>query len=290
MNAQKNSTHLLIASALLLVYVSCNKIEGPVLKPNNHSTDTCVFTDTLPQLQKILLEDYTGHTCGNCPTAADIAKTLSQQYAAQLIVMSIHAGHFAEPTGTGTTMYYDFRTSAGNDWDNKFGISAAGNPNGLVNRTGYPGTQIKGKNEWGTDIAALVNNPASVNIFIVNKYDTVTRKLTTCVKTKFLNTLSSSYKLVVCIKEDSIMQPQIDDRLSGNDTVYTYVHNHVLRGAVTSSWGDDITTVPAGNSAVRSYIFTLHPDWNASHCTVVAFLYDNINYQVIQVGELKIEN
>jgi len=58
---------LFIAFAFSIVITSCDVLEGPFDEQVNNNIDT-----TKP-LRKILLEDYTGHTCGNCPCAAEEA-------------------------------------------------------------------------------------------------------------------------------------------------------------------------------------------------------------------------
>ena len=51
------------------------------------------------ECKKILLEDYTGHKCGNCPRAAEKAEELKEIYGDQLIPIAIHAGFFASDFG-----------------------------------------------------------------------------------------------------------------------------------------------------------------------------------------------
>ncbi len=274
----------LLASAL--VFVGCDKIEKPYIQKSNVvSSDSLVFADTLPQAKVVLLEDYTGHTCGNCPGAADIAAGLKTTYGDQLVVVAVHAGGFAKPKGT--VMGYDFRTPAGDEWDTFFGISAVSNPNGMVNRDGYPTTHVKSKSTWAGLVATEAALPVKANIFFSTKYDAATRKLTIGTMTKTLATLSSRYKLVVVITEDSIVQPQLDYRFNP-DTLYNYVHHHALRGAASPAMGDDLVPAPVGSSVIKAYDVTLDNEWVAEHCSVVAFLYDATTYKVVQAAEQEI--
>ncbi len=288
MNLMKYFPISLFPYFLIILLFGCDKIEGPVLEQKNISTDTCIFTDTLAQPRKVLLEDYTGHKCGNCPEAGDLAKTLKQQYGEKLVVMAVHAGYFAAVTAPGTTMDYNFKTEAGEYWNTFFHIDQ--NPSGMINRSGYPTCLITPDfNGWDTSVAKYMNIPAYINIFMVNQYDSATRKLTTCLKTKFINSLSSTYKLTVCVIEDSIIKPQIDDRLiPANDTIYNFVHNHVLRGAISSKEGDDLASTPPGGSAFVSYTYTLPPEWVPARCSIIAFVFDGATYEVIQAEEKKV--
>ena len=51
-----------------------------------------------PLTQKVLLEDFTGQFCGNCPAAGIMAHTLKQQYGERLVVLEAHVTtYFAGP-------------------------------------------------------------------------------------------------------------------------------------------------------------------------------------------------
>ena len=52
-------------------------------------------------IRKVLLEDYTGFKCVNCPAAAHEAHLLQEFYGDQMVVMGVHAGYYAEPDGSG---------------------------------------------------------------------------------------------------------------------------------------------------------------------------------------------
>ena len=278
------ATISVLASALF--FAGCDKIEKPYLKTTNSvSSDSLVFADTLPQAKGVLLEDYTGHTCGNCPGAADIAAGLKTTYGEQVVIVAVHAGGFAKPKGT--LLSYDFRTPAGDEWDTFFGISAVSNPNGMIDRDGYPTTHVKSKSAWAGAVANESALAVQANLFFATKYDASTRVLTIGTMTKTLAALTSTYKLVVVITEDSIVQPQLDYRFTP-DTITNYIHHHALRGAASPAMGDEITLAPIGGSVIKAYNVTLGNDWVAEHCSVAAFLYDATTYKVVQAAEQEI--
>jgi len=107
--------------------------------------------------KKVLVEDYTGHLCGNCPDAGVyLNETLKPLYNHSLVVISVHAGFFAgfnpgcaacgigEPGGSFRT---DFNTTAGTAWNTFFGIT--GNPKGMIDRIDYPtATHSKAYTAW----------------------------------------------------------------------------------------------------------------------------------------------
>lgn len=281
----------LIAYTLFLS--SCDKVKDPYSTNTGGGEDTTVI-----KVRKVLLEDYTGHTCGNCPEAALTAQTIKSTYGDRLVVVGVHAGFYANPAAA--PYGYDFRTAVGTDYDNFFDVGLAGNPNGMVNRIGYPGnTHIKSHGTWGGIVSTLMAEAPAAYIKITNSYNAGV--LNTTVRSEFLNFMSGTYKLVVVLTEDSIVKPQVDySKPPGQQDVLNYVHRHVLRSAISStSWGDVIATgsVAAGDTAVNTFQYTLpatFPSTNGivpdvDHCYVVAFIYDAATYEVIQVEEKKIK-
>lgn len=280
----------LAALILAAVFQSCDYVVDPVEGNNNNGGGNGGGGgDTL--VRKILVEDYTGHTCGNCPEAAHaIEQMKGLSFGDQVVAVGVHAGFFAWTSGN---LYStDFQTAVGTEYDNFFGVSAVGNPNGMINRMDYNTSHIKPHGSWSTLVSGLVATPPDVNIEINNVYDSNTKQLTTNVETKFLNSMTGTYKLVVLLTEDSIIAPQKDYSMPSpaNDTFY--VHRHVLRDAINSTWGDTVGTgtISVGQVTTKNYVYNslaTTPGWNSSQCYVVAFVYDASNYRVIQAEEKK---
>lgn len=278
---------------IIIIIVSCDFVQNanPPLEPNSGTT-----TGSSVIYKKVLVEDYTGHKCGNCPAAADVLKTLETQYSGKIVPLAIHAGFFAN---TNLTYPTDLRTTAGTAYDTQFGISLAGNPNGLTNRVGYgTGSFIKAYSVWGSEIAQQITQAAKFQIKIKNTFNTITNSLNTDITVKSLASNSGNYKLVVLLTQDSIIAEQLDYRLPvGSQTVTNYEFNHVLRGAINSEWGDAIftTTANLNDSVVKSYTnFAVNPSYKASKCHVIAYVYDAdaaspTFYEVLQVEEEKVK-
>lgn len=271
---------------IIIVIVSCDYVQD-VRDPN---------APKLEGNRKVLVEDYTGHKCGNCPTAADVLKTLESQYPGKVIPLAIHAGFFAN---TSTAYPTDFKTTEGTAYDSQFGISLAGNPNGLINRVGFgTGGFIKAYSVWGSEVAQMLAKSAKFEIKIKNTFNTSTNSLNTDIKVKSLGYNNGTYKLVVLLTQDSIIAEQLDYRLPvGSQTISNYEFNHVLRGAINSAWGDAIfsNSVNLNDSIVKSYAnFVVNPSYNASKCHVIAYVYDAdaaspTFYEVLQVEEEKVK-
>ncbi|MFI5218689.1 MAG: Omp28-related outer membrane protein [Bacteroidia bacterium] len=239
--------------------------------------------------QNALIEDYTGHKCGNCPRASRNAYDFKTLYPNRVIIMAVHAGFFAEPNlGTGA-FTYDFRTPAGDVFDTYFGISIAGNPNGMVNRKIVNGSPILAYTAWSSTATNIFNEKdkyPDATIHIDNSFDAATRNLTVDVSCAFLIDFSGVYKLGVYLVEDSVINWQKDYDLTPND-IPDYVHRDVLRGDINSMWGEDVVTsfIQANSIINKTYTKIINTTYNEAHCKVLAFLYKDSTKEIVQVKE-----
>ncbi len=275
------------------IYQSCdyviNAVPAGTASTGSGSTTGIIY-------RKVLIEDYTGHKCGNCPAAARELHKLDSLYSGKIVPLAIHAGFYANVTPTSVPAYpTNLKCQASTDYDTFFGNSTAGNPNGLVNRIGFGGAAfIKQWSDWGSSAYSMISMPADFKITISNTYNVGSNQVTSVVTTKALNSKSGTYNLVVLMVEDSIVAEQIDYSLpAGSQYVTNYVFNHVVRGAVNSSWGDQIiaSTITAKDSIVKTYAnFQLSATWKYKHCKIVAFVYDALSTSTTQYEVLQAES
>ncbi|MCU0361455.1 MAG: Omp28 family outer membrane lipoprotein [Bacteroidia bacterium] len=275
---------ILTCIAGLWLNTSCDKINTPIQSPQTPS-DTNVF------VRKVLLEDYTGHTCGNCPNAAKVAESLSEQYGENLVVLAVHAGFFAKVKLPNYPASYT--TTAGNDWDatSGFGVSNVGNPNGMVNRKNYENNGlIQKETKWPTTVALAINDTYILGLKLKLNYNASTRTLNTNVKANFKIGYSNNVKVNLVLTEDSIIGDQTDYTKSP-DHIPDYVFMHVLRGAINGSWGTDLKNAPINASdsvSVDFNNFVIDSKFKDKQLTVVAFAYDALTKEVLQVEKMKL--
>lgn len=285
----KTSLSIVAAAAFILSLTGCDYVNNPTdVAPQNGGTGTSTVV-AVPR--KVLVEDYTGHTCGNCPKAAISADNLENLYHSNVIILAVHAGFFAQVEASPSPYTDDFNTQTGTDWDNFFGIGAAGNPNGMINRKDYPaGSHIKAYSNWSAETSPFINQPADAKITLAPTYNASAKTLDLVVKTKFMNALTNNYKLSVVLMEDSITGAQ-KDYTKNPDEVPNYVFRHVLRGGINGSWGEALNTAPvaANDSIVKTYTsFAINPAYNDNRLYAIAFVYNAATYEVIQAEEIKI--
>lgn len=275
----KNYKNMLIIVLMLYVAFSCDKIEAPYLEKQNINNDTSTY------VQKVLIEEFTGHRCGNCPRAHEKLYQLKQIYGNKLIGISIHSGFFAMPLPPNYPS--DFRTSVGDEITSAFGISQY--PSGMVNRKTYNGNIILSHDSWAEAVEAIIQQQPSLGIKIQNSYQSSQNTVTTSVEVKILQTINVPVKMVVYAIEDSIISAQTD--YEQNPTLIpNYVHMHVLRTSFNGTWGNDIPVQikTVGDTIKRTFTISWNNNWNETQSSVVVVLYNSANNEIIQVEKKRI--
>lgn len=276
---------------------SCDKVKNPVITKTSAvgTTFDSVSNASVAGFKKTLLEDYTGHKCGNCPAAARLASTLEAQYQSSLVVIAVHAGFFTAVTSpTNTNPFPDSYTcTVGNDWDGStgFNVSSTGNPNGMVNRKAYPGFTLVHKDTWATTVNLAQNDPFVVKMDLTSKYDHTARALNVDTKLTFLQSYNNNVKLQLVLTEDSIIGPQLDYAQTPEDYIPNYDFEHMLRVAVNGSWGVTAKTGPISalsTATIQTSNFSVDSKFNDKHLNLVAFVYDETTREVLQVEKVKI--
>lgn len=281
-----------LAFALLFMLIACDKINEPYIRnPNtDDSVDSLVcprpvFTPRTAPIKKVLIEDFTGFLCPNCPEAAVEAKRLKGIYGEKLILMSIHTGNFAKPN-ISAGFIEDFRTPTGDALASVFAITAF--PSGMINRTLFESRRVFTQDEWEWAVYAPAALQAEIDIQIINEYDSTSRKLCTHIQSKLLTENPNKLMLVVCLTEDSILSKQ--KTVGPIYEIDEYYQMHVLRTVVNSTWGSVISEEngETGDIINRSYRIILNSNWKAKRCSVIAYIYDATTKTIIQVEELKV--
>jgi hypothetical protein len=285
----KNTGYMKIGKSYVLIILltgfllqSCDKLKEPyrTLKENNEDTTTM-------NVRKVLLEDYTGHLCVNCPTATETSHILEKAYGGKLILMAVHAGNLAVPSDPPFTT--DYTSPAGEEWYNTFGIYA--NPLGLVNRRPFHGNLIIGADLWASAVDTLIHNAPDALITIENSFSASNNKLTTVISTKFKTLLPGTFTLNACITEDSLISAQKNnDTLVGPVPVITnYVFMDVLRGTINGNWGEVLTSsIDTSQVYKKTYVFTFSTSWVPKNCSVVGFVYNSDTKEIIQTEKTKV--
>ncbi len=264
----------------ILSFAACEVIDDPI-KENPTGTGTGNGDEVQ---KKVLLEEFTGTRCNNCPAATQIAQNLSAQYGENVILMAIHASSLANPDAKHPK---DFRTPEGTELFNFFDL--VGVPVGFVNRVDYPSDIGKSPGEWGTEIADILQEDALAKLEISEEnYDAGSRQLQVKIQTEMLDdVLTESLFLNVFLVENDITAPQTkQDKAVEED----YVHQHLLRASFNSTYGEEIFPdgAAAGEVNERIYSLTLDGEWVKENTAVIAILYQESDFEILQAEEIEL--
>lgn len=244
-------------AAMAMAAASCSNID---------EGDRLIYVKPAEVGRAILIEDFTGQRCINCPTGTEIINGIVDTYGEDnVIAVGIHSG----PLGfAGNSKTVGLMTDTGNEyytrWDKE---NKMGQPWVIFNRKTSPDSHY---NNWAAMVGTIISEKANLSVKIANAYDAATRTLTTTVGADGVNGTVNG-KLQVWIVEDGVKALQMMPDGSANKE---YVHNHVFRAAVNGTWGEDVT-VKEGETTTKQYSYKLPETWNTDNIAVVAFVYND---------------
>lgn len=244
-------------AAMAMAAASCSNID---------EGDRLIYVKPAEVGRAILIEDFTGQRCINCPTGTEIINGIVDTYGEDnVIAVGVHSG----PLGfAGNSKTVGLMTDTGNEyythWDKE---NKMGQPWVIFNRKTSPDSHY---NNWAAMVGLIISEKANLSVNIANAYDAASRTLTTTVGADGVNGTVNG-KLQVWIVEDGVKALQMMPDGSANKE---YVHNHVFRAAVNGTWGEDVT-VKEGETTTKQYQYKLPETWNADNIAVVAFVYND---------------
>ena len=238
----------------------------------------------VPEARKnVLVEDFTGQKCVNCPSAADMVASLQQLYGAEHVVaVSIHGGSLSRDEATDK---FGLANATSKAYNEHWGVSQW--PSGKIDRT----DGLQGPDKWAAAVLTRIIQQPAAELNIANiAYDAASKTLSLDVSVAAKESVTG--RLQVWLTESGVVQQQyMPDGTKNNQ----YVHNHVLRASVNDPYGDPLT-LAANATDTKHYTYTL-PDvsalknntpWNTQNMSVVVFFY-NDQQGVMQVIDHKLQ-
>lgn len=217
----------------------------------------------------VLLEDFTGQRCVNCPYATELIEELQKQYGEENVIA---VGLHSEPLGfEGNAANIGLMNEQSRFYGQYWKVESQ--PTGMINRRGG----LKDRADWNTAIYNEIQQSAPVMIDLVATYNPESLNADISVKVSALQDISG--KLQLWLLQDSITAMQIIPSTGKADR--NYVHNHVFRASVNGTWGDDLS-LENGHTHEAAYTVSLDneqrpqfsPEYVPEHCSVVAFVYN----------------
>ena len=213
----------------------------------------------------VLIKDFTGARCVNCPAAAEHAHNLQHQLDEDhIFIMSVHAGYQAQPMGS----FPDFLTDEGTEWYN----SHDSNPLFTVDHVALTEGNTLNETQIDAPVAAALLEEQSFEIRLTPLYDEACRQLYVTVNAYALDDLDGQFYITACLVEDHIVGWQTTP--SGVDKEYDF--RNVFRGTLNGAYGDafEDAQVNSGDTFNFNYSTEINADYNADECYLMVYIYD----------------
>ena len=265
---RKTILPIIAATALL---TACDDIDKP--------EDRYEYMGTTTAERTVLLEDFTGQECRNCPDAHEVIEGLEALYGDNIIAVSIHGGSFGVPVSESVLPgYVCLASDEGIEYNNRQNLTSW--PAGMINRTGG----IVNYDKWSDVVREAIQKPATADIHLTASLaDDGIITINTTVDPK--DSFDASLQLWVV--ESGIVAFQ----QKGREWLTDYVHNNVLRAAVNGIDGEAAHYTKGVSNVTEHSIAVRHTDteqWNTANLAIVAFIY-NSEQGVLQAARAKVE-
>lgn len=275
--------------SILFLLTACQE-DGPFinLEEDQETLVDTVYVSTTPipvANRNVLFEEFSGVRCSNCPAGSIVTKSLFTTLGSRFVPVAVHSDFLALPYGDDQ----DLRNADANEIASSLG-PVGQKPTTFVNRKIINGIRLQGSTgTW----AGLVNDEltlptfADMNLEIV-EVDETERTL------RYRITISYSedapnHNLGFYLTESEIVAEQLDGSIKRPN----YVHEFVLRKAITPVIGTNVGADIVENSVVIKEFevdiddYDVDGIWDMKHMYLVSFIrLDNDDIETATMAEL----
>ncbi len=267
---RKHLIYMAGASLMMLSCTSCDNIDEqdrliPIERPHSEKV--------------VLLEEFTGATCVNCPNGASTVHSMleSEAFKGKLVAVSLYPSQMANLTTPITT---DLRTPEATEYFSAYDGTSKGLPSAMMDRTPYKGSVLQLlPPTWSGVVSEMLKEQSPVTLDLTSTYDASSRNLTVSYTVDYNDPVQEEVYMQLWVVENGILSIQA----STTGLIYDYENNHVLRAAINGTWGESLgaSHIPGSQSAGMASI-TLKQDWVPENVQVVGFAYRASDRRVLQ--------
>jgi hypothetical protein len=279
-------TFLFWGFCCLISITACKEV-GPNINLGNKNkalADTTYIENPIqtPEEKNVVMEEFTGVQCVNCPAGHQIIKTLQSTFGERLVVVSYHTDFLGEPFAFTTE---DLRTDAAKQVQDYL-VFDGYKPAAAIDRFPFNPSQtslLYSRNTWNTRVQQEMGKTSPLNILLTTVIDTNIRKITTTVELHYTSTVAEQQKVTMLLVENNIVQPQLN---TGNVIDTFYNHSDIQRVFITNPLGDDIaTTTEAGRVVRKIYETSLPQNIKLNNTKLIAFVHQYVGSKEILQGK-----
>lgn len=284
-----------------VLYSACTEQlpSGIVLSEIESYDSTYTIAPPVAQTKKLLIEEQTGASCVNCPSASSFLKTKMSELPNRIVLVAVHSGFLTDKPSGGKQEFFNTESKQLSDFLDGDNV---GKPAASFDRVEY-NTPNYGKynnpftgGDWPGKISAQLAKAAPANIELESK-QLSNGKIEVLARVIFTQNVNDKLALSMLVVENDIIDYQ---KSNGNPELITnYDFSHVFRRLVSPVSGfsvlDSLTTKSAGRVFEKKLQFDPkelegnHP-WILSNCKLVAFIHKaGSSKEVLQAEEVKLK-
>ncbi|MDE7346580.1 MAG: Omp28 family outer membrane lipoprotein [Muribaculaceae bacterium] len=239
--------------------------------------------------RNLLIMEFTGNSCLNCPTGAAVVEQIKEDEApGRVISVGLHpyGSHFTEPVGSihSPSRKQDFRSQAATALFDYY--QPSGFPAAIFN--GLKSSMSGSTADWIQRASEALTAMTNVSLSATCGYEEATRNLTVDYDVEFLDYINHKLNVTIWLVENKIMGTQT---MPNGRPDFNYEHNHVLRTSLNGDWGQELgESFAEGERMTGSASITLEEEWVAENCDVVVYVYRDDNKEVEQATSIPILN
>lgn len=256
---------------------------------------TYIGSTETPQNRNVLIEEFTGASCTNCPAGHVAVADIIDKNPDRVVAVAYHtfnAGTIFKPVNKpGEKSLYDFRDSAATDISKVIYGGVSSIPVAGFDRATFGASKQVQRPNWSLEATNRLSIATPANLYLSAEYKADENKVKVTAKVVYTKEVSTKNNLTLEIIESGI----IDAQEFSDHVDMEYEHNHILRKILTPFNGysiiDSIGTKSPGRVYEFSYVFTPADNWKLENCYLVGFVSNNEsdNKDVLQAQEVKIK-
>ena len=230
---------------------------------NVSEDERLIYIEPTPVNTTVLVEEFSGQMCVNCPTGAAELEKMEEQYGDALAIITYHGGTYAINPGE-VEGVLGLGTEYGALKEKEYGINAK--PCIVINARGSNNTVLT----WATDIDVASKIISDVSLTGEAVYDAASSSIQILIKGTCNSVFNGTLQAV--LTESGIVAPQM---LPDNSADENYVHNNLFRANVNGTAGEPFSVSGADIDGVsKSYTVPVQADWKPINMRLVAYVYN----------------
>lgn len=245
--------HIFLSCVSAALLASCSEYDDPA--------DRFTEVPDVTPVSRVLLAEFTGQLCSNCPTAHEKIEDYERLFGDFFICVSIHGDNTMmglpvnNPMGLGTEQ--------GVKYNELFNVELW--PNAVVNwKSGAIGSDY---GKWVSKLVEGMIRPTDIDLSATASMPTDST-ITVDVRIRS-DKAQPGTRFNIWLSEDNIIGMQL---MPNGAPDPKYVHNGVFRKALCGIEGEDVAII-ANVEASESRSTVIDPKWNPENMNAVVFVY-----------------